>query len=77
MDKKEKIKDDDRDLSLDDLILRPIANNERKIWICRVAAIICIIFSILVVSTEGIMIYNPEYTLMYQVCSHILQFNTC
>eukprot|EP00347_Sterkiella_histriomuscorum_P021826 403332633 len=64
-DKKDKIKDNDKNISLDDLILRPIPNNQRKIWLSRVGTIISILFSLLVLSTEGLMIYNPEYTLMY------------
>lgn len=68
MDKKEKIKDDDKDISLDDLILKPIPSNPKKKWLSRIGAIISILFSILVLSTEGLMVYNPEYTLMYLVC---------
>lgn len=54
-------------MTLDDLILKPLANNPRKISIARVAAIFTLIFAILVISTEGIMVYDPQYTLMYQV----------
>lgn len=52
---------------LDEMALKPKANNKKQITTYRILSILSLIFCLFVITTEATVIYDPQYTLMYLV----------
>jgi len=60
--------DDPHELpKLDEMVLRPKPNNQKEIKTYRILSMLSLIFCLFVIVTEAIVIYDPQYTLMYIV----------
>ena len=52
---------------LDEMALKPKANDKKQITTYRILSILSLIFCLFVITTEATVIYDPKYTLMYLV----------
>jgi hypothetical protein len=52
---------------LDEMALKPKPNNPKDITTFRIFSMLSLVFCLFVLITEGTVIYDPHYTLMYIV----------
>ena len=50
-----------------EIALKPIENSSRMQVFYKVLAVVCVLYSLMILTTEAIVIFNPEFTLPYWV----------
>ena len=52
---------------LEDMALKPLANDKKKITTYRILSMLSLVFCLFFLATEATVIWDPKYTLMYIV----------
>lgn len=52
-------KSDAGELSVGELVLKPLPSSAKKLWLYRVLAVLALLFCLVVLATEATVIYDP------------------